>query len=71
MPWKLGKKTIANEEEVPSTTAGLTVFYSDVAISDEADVSCWLAPEGDEKGVWICARDVTLWDEGESSDDSY
>jgi len=48
----------------------IAVFYSD-EIPEDCTTSCWLSPDGDKHGKYICSRDVDLWEVGESHDDSY
>ena len=52
-----------------AASAGIALFYADEARVDDATVSCWLDPE--DSGRLICARDVDLWDDSSSADDSY
>ena len=67
MPWKLpeGRKTKVDDE-----SCSFTMFYSDEPVED-VDVTCWLAPEDDANGQFICARDLDLCEKGKNHDDSY
>ena len=62
-------------QRVERAISGLTVFYSEDPPSEtEVGLSCWLAPEGDENGKYICARDCDLWSDYNkigSHEDSY
>lgn len=60
MPWKLGTKT-AVEEPVSSSELPSAYFYCDeVDAVAAASTSCWLAPEDDPNGQYICASDAVL-----------
>ena len=67
MPWKLAE----TKKQTAARPTGFTAFYSKAIPTDDPAVSCWLAPEGDENGKYICARDCDLWSDGLAPDDSY
>jgi len=70
MPWKLGNEPSAS---TATDERGIVVFYAPEPLADESDTTCWLAPDGDPNGPYICSRDVDLWDHHDSKilEDSY